>query len=300
MSIQRLPKKTVAMVIATRGNSHTLLKTITENLRGSVLNSTKLVLGLDEDDPALENTLKVAASFGTRGNVMAVVGPRSDSIGGVYNRCAEQEPADIYIAGADDLTIRTHGWDERILNATRKMPDFIGVVGCGKMPVKSMLPGTYAVTRPLIDRMGFFLQPHTPFWWMDTWLFEIAVMIDRLVPATLNLDFGDNWTKTRGMRDLTYWAKFFDDMRWQRQATAKRIINDPEFKAADDLKTRLLARMDELCQVFLHSNSCLRDPAHAAKIMATFAHDAPEDERYIRIKERSLALVTQRDVVDPR
>lgn len=288
------------MVIATRGNSQTLLKTITENLRGTVLASTKVVLGLDEDDPALEEARKIAASFGTRANVKAVVGPRPDSIGGVYNRCAAQEPADIYIPGADDVIIRTHGWDERILNATQKMPDFIGVIGCGKMPVESALPGTYAVTQPLIDRMGFFLQPYTPFWWMDTWLFEIAVMIGRMLPLKLNLDFGDSWTKTRGMRDLTYWAQFFDDMRWHRLATAKQIINDPEFKTADDLKKRLLERMDALCQSFLHSNSCLRDPAYAARIMNTFAHNAPEDERYIRIKERSMELVTQRDVVDSR
>jgi hypothetical protein len=289
--------KTIAMVIATRGNSQTLEKTITESLRGAVLPTTTVVLGLDEDDPALEDALKIAASFRTRGTVKVVVGPRPDSIGAVYNRCAEQERADIYIAGADDLTMRTHGWDERILHVTQKMPDFIGVVGCGTMPVASALPGTYAVTRPLIDRMGFFLQPYTPFWWMDTWLFEIAVMIGRLVPLKLNLDFGDQWMKTRGMRDLSYWAAFFDDMRSHRRATAEHIVNDPEFKTASDLKKTLLDRMDSLCQAFLHSNSCLRDPAYAARIMETFAHSAPEDERYVRIKERSMELLqaTRRD-----
>jgi len=287
----------VAMVIATRGNSQTLLKTITENLRGTVLASTKIVLGLDEDDPALEEARKIAASFGTRANVKAVVGPRPDSIGGVYNRCAAQEPADIYIPGADDVIIRTHGWDERILNATQKMPDFIGVIGCGKMPVESALPGTYAVTQPLIDRMGFFLQPYTPFWWMDTWLFEIAVMIGRLVPLKVSLDFGDNWAKTRGMRDLSYWATFFDDMRGHRRAIAERIVNAPEFQAPDGVKTQLLERMDALCQTFLRSNSRLRDPAYAAEIMKTFAHNAPEDERYIRIKERSIEVLQQAVVI---
>ena len=170
------------MVIATRGNSQTLLKTITENLRGVVLDSTKVIVGLDEDDPGLEEARNIAASFPERANVKAVIGPRPGSIGAVYNRCVEQEPADIYIAGADDAIIRTPGWDARILKVTERMPEFIGVVGCGKMPVESMLPATCAVTRPLIDRMGYFLQPYTPFWWMDTWLFEIAVMIGRMFP----------------------------------------------------------------------------------------------------------------------
>jgi hypothetical protein len=282
--------KTVALVIATRGNSQTLLETITENLRGTVLDSTKVIVGLDEDDPGLEEARAIVASFSDHANVKAAVGPRPGSIGGVYNRCAEQEPADIYIAGADDAIIRTPGWDERILKVTERMPEFIGVVGCGKMPVESMLPATCAVTRPLIDRMGYFLQPYTPFWWMDTWLFEISVMIGRMFPLELDLDFGD-WKNTRGMRDLTYWAQFFDDMRGQRRAIAEAIINDPEFKTDDPIKQQLLQRMDLLCAKFLHSNSCLRDPEYASRIMKKFAHDAPEDERYIRIKERSADLV---------
>jgi hypothetical protein len=250
-----------------------------------------VVLGLDEDDPALEQTLQIAASFHARANVKVVVGPRPDSIGAVYNRCAEEEPADIYISGADDFVIRTHGWDERILKATGKLPDFIGVIGCGEMPVASALSGVYAVTRPLIDRMGFFLQPYTPFWWMDTWLFEIGMMIGRLRPLKLNLDFGNNWMHTRGMRELTYWARFFDDMRGQRRAIAERIVNDPAFKATDIVKAQLLARMDGLCQQFLRSNGGLRDPEYAARVMKRFAHSAPEDERYLRIKERSMTLV---------
>jgi hypothetical protein len=292
MSIQRLPTRTVALVIATRGNSKTLLKTIAENLEGAVLDSTKVIVGLDEDDPGLEEAKTIVASFPDRANVKAAIGPRPGSIGAVYNRCTEQEPADIYIAGADDAIIRTPGWDERILEVTERMPGFIGVVGCGKMPVESMLPATCAVTRPLIDRMGYFLQPYTPFWWMDTWLFEISVMIGRMFPLEMEFDFGD-WTNTRGMRDLTYWAQFFDDMRGERRAIAETIINDPAFKSDDAIKKQLLERMDMLCAKFLHSNSCLRDPAYADRIMKKFAHDAPEDERYIRIKARSADLVTR-------
>ena len=130
---------------------------------------------------------------------------------------------------------------------------------------------------------------------MDTWLFEIAMLIGRLLPLTLNIDFGDNWTNTRGMRDLTYWATFFDDMRADRRATAERIVNDPAFRAAADVKAQLLARMDEMCGRLFLSNSRLRDPEYAAGIMGTFAHSAPEDERYLRIKQRSMQLVEKQD-----
>jgi hypothetical protein len=59
----------------------------------------------------------------------------------------------------------------------------------------------------------------------------------------------------------------------------------------DAFKQELLERMDRLCDTFNRANSGLRDPAHAAKIMGEFAHDAPADERYLRVKARSVELV---------
>ena len=51
-----------------------------------------------------------------------------------------------------------------------------------------------------------------------------------------------------------------------------------------------------LCAKFLHSNSCLRDPEYADRIMKKFAHDAPENARYLRIKEQSVELVRRAQV----
>jgi hypothetical protein len=284
------PSRTLALVIASRGNSQRLQATIAESLKGVVIASTKVVVGLDEDDPSLQSALNNLASFPAKANVKAVLGPRTDAIGDVYNRCIAQEPADIYITGADDVIIRTTGWDKAIVDATAKVPDFIGVVGFGKMPVPSALSVMYAVTRPLIDRMGYFLQPFTPYWWMDTWLFEITHLIGRMIPVDLDVECFE-WKKTRGMRELTYWATFYDDMRPHRRAIAEAIIKDPEFLTTDAFKQELLDRMDRLCDTFNRANSVLRDPAHAAKITSEFAHDAPADERYLRVKARSLELV---------
>jgi hypothetical protein len=284
------PRRTLALVIASRGNSQTLQATIAETLKGVVLESTKVVVGLDEDDASLQSALNSLASFPEKAHVKAVLGPRPDAIGDVYNRCVAQEPADIYVNGADDVIIRTAGWDAAIVDATAKVPDFIGVVGFGKMPVASALPVMCAVTRPLIDRMGYFLQPFTPYWWMDTWLFEITHLIGRMIPVDLDVECLE-WKKTRGMRELTYWATFYDDMRPHRRAIAEAIIKDPEFMTTDAFKQELLGRMDRLCDAFKQGNSALRDPAYAANIMRDFAHDAPADERYLRVKARSMELV---------
>lgn len=293
-SVLRLPEKSVAMVIASRGDPAKLYRTIINNLKGRILEGTKIIVGLDEDDKTLGEAQGLLESFpeAARKIVTHVVGPREDSIGAVYNRCVKAVPADVYINGADDVVITTKGWDARILKECEKFPDGIGVVGIGKMPVKSILPALSAVTRPMIDQMGYFMQDHTPYWWMDTWLYEIAVMIRRQLPLDMVVECED-WARTRGMREVDYWAKFFDEARPVRRRIAERILRSFEFKSDPSVIRQALNMLDDACKEFEHSNSILRDPDYAAKIMSKFAHEAHHDDRYERIKARSLAFLEQ-------
>ena len=291
-SIDRLPEKSVAMIIASRNNIESLKKIITENLKGTTLSSTKIVVGLDDDDPTVDEAVEFLRAFPEKAGIIPIVGPREDSIGAVYNRCAAAVSADVYINFADDAIITSQNWDARIVKELEKFPDGIGVIGLGEMPIRSMLPGSSAVTRGMIDKMGYFMQPFTPYWWMDTWLYEISVMIGRLLPMDLTVEHGE-WMKTRGMREVTYWAKFFDDTRKERRAMAERIIRGPDFKTVPTVKQILLDKLDQECERFLFSNSGLRDPERAKEITDHFAHDAPEDERYKRIKARSLELLSK-------
>lgn len=292
LSLELLAGKSVALVIVSRGNPDQLFKTIMGNLSGTFLTETKIVVGLDDDDPTLVQTQELLARFPPEAKVITVIGPRPDSIGEVYNRCVHEVQADLYINGADDVILKHKGWDARILQEATKFPDGIGTIGIGTMPVPSMLPVCSAVTAKLIEKMGFFHQPYTPYWWLDTWLFEISYMIGRQLPLDMEVE-AVNLTRTRGMREIPYWAMFFDNMRPHRRKTAESIINGDDFKSTDGVKKMLLERMDGICAKLEKSNSVLRDEKHAEKIMQTFSHDAPDDERYKRIKARSLELLQQ-------
>ena len=294
LSCLRLPEKSVAFVIASRGDPAKLYRTVIENMKGRILDGTKFIIGLDDDDPTLQQAEELLAGFPeeARRIITHVIGPREDSLGAVYNRCVKAVQADVYINGADDVVIKSKAWDARILKECERFPDGIGVLGIGKMPVKSILPAISAVTRPMIDKMGYFLQDHTPFWWMDTWLYEIAVMIGRQLPMDMEVECED-WARTRGMRDVSYWAQFFDECRSRRRAIAERILKSSDFKSAPSVTAHLLERLDKVCAEFEFSNSKLRDPEYAEKIMNGFAHDAPHDERYDRIKARSIAFLEQ-------
>jgi hypothetical protein len=288
LSVRRLEGKSLAYVLASRGNAEQCFKSLTETISHRCMPSTKFVVGLDDDDPQLAQYKDLLGSFPAEFNVSYSVGGRPDTIGEIYNRCVAEVMADLYVNAADDLAVMTDNWDGKLLKEAERFPDGIGAIGFGIMPVPSMLPALHAVSRPLIDRMGYFLQTHTPYWWMDTWLFEIAAMIGRLIRLdSINVGIS-NWQNTRGMRDLTYWAKFFDDLRVERRELAEKIIRSPSFKTDPGIKQTLLGKLDFLCSEFEKSNSILRNPDHAGAIMAKHAHDAPADARYDRIMARSM------------
>jgi hypothetical protein len=289
--------KRVALCIASRGNPRPLFETLHANLRGCALPTTKVVVGLDDDDPTVADIQILLDALGGE-RIVVSIAPRADTIGAVYNRCAAAVEADLYINWADDARILTAGWDAELAAATGNFPDNIGMIGFGQMPVPSPLPACEAVTRGLIDKMGYYLQDYTPYWWMDTWLFEIATMIGRNVYVPIDIECRGPM-QTRGLREVLYWARFFDEMRVHRRAIAESILSSPEFLASAERRQELRNELDYLCNRFENSNSILRDPDYAKRI-EVIGYDAPEDDRYRRAKERSLRVLQELERTYPR
>jgi hypothetical protein len=282
--------KRLALCIASRGNPRLLLETVIANLRGCSLPATTIVAGLDEDDPALPETRTLLERAGQKRIIMSVAS-RADTIGAVYNRCASTIDADLYINGADDVRIATPGWDLKLTRAAEAFLDNIGIIGFGQMPVQSTLPVLAAVTRGLVAKMGYFQQDYTPFWWIDTWLYEIAAMIGRVQYADIDVAcIGP--MKTRGLREVTYWAAFFDEMRSHRRSIAETILSSPDFLETADRKQALRRELDLICAEFENGNANLRDPIYV-KPLEGVGHDAPDDGRYRRVKEHSLRMLQE-------
>jgi hypothetical protein len=282
--------KRIALCVASRGNPQFLFESLRMSLSTCALSSTIAVVGLDDDDPELANAQLVIDALGIE-RIVVSVAPRTDSIGAVYNRCASAVGADLYVNAADDVSISTNGWDILLSQAAAAFPDDIGMIGFGDMPFDSMLPALAATTRGLVDRMGYFLQDYTPFWWLDTWLYEIATMIGRSHYVPVDVQFLGP-LRTRGLRDFTYWARFFDDMRAHRRSIAETILSSPDFLVSAERRQELRDGLDHICAMFARSQTTQRDPAHAARV-EVLAYDAPDDERYHRIKARSAKILQE-------
>lgn len=280
----RLLSKSVALVIASRGNPQMLYETVKKNLETSALANTKIIVCLDDDDETKPEADGLLAGLKSD-KVIGVSNPREDSIGAAYNR-ALQIPADYYIDGADDVVITTQAWDARILAEDAHFQDGIGAIGFGKHPIPYAMPCLIAASRKLIDHMGYFLQPYTPFWWMDTWLWEISCMVGRLKMIEIDI-MHSRFGSTRGMREVSWWAKFFRATRIERKRIAVSVLMSDDFKPSTVNREERLRMMDATCGELENFGACLLDEEYVRTNIEPMGHSAPADDRYLRIKDRA-------------
>jgi hypothetical protein len=287
-----MPAKRIAYCVASRGNPRQLAESLYSTLKPCALAATKAVVGLDADDPTLAEAQALLDALGPE-RIVVSVAPREDSIGAVYNRCAAAVDADIYLNSADDFRILTPGWDAIVAReAAAAFPDGIGMLGVGPLPFpNAVLPAVEATTRGLIEKMGYFIQDYTPFWWMDNWLYEIAAMIGRTHYIPMEVEFVGPM-RTRGLREVVYWCEFFGKMRVHRRAIAESILASPDLQISAERRQELFNALDHVCALFEGS---LEQLAELAKAEGTkpIGFDAPDDERYRRIKARSMRVLQE-------
>ncbi len=278
---------TINACIASRGHPRQLRETLLQTMGNSTLATTTAVIGLDHDDPTAEN-IKLPQSD----KIKLCMADREDSLGEKYNRCARFHPADIYVMLTDDEAISTPRWDERIEEAAALWTDGFAVVYFGTPPIASSMPAGFAVTHKFMDRMGFFMTPNHPYWFHDTVTDEIAHFTGRIVHADVNMTYPYGYGKTRGLRDVSYWATFHDLMRPTRWKIAEKIIDDPENMDMPGRKLQLKQNVTGLCQHFAGRNASLRDPLKAREFELNQGYDSPDDARYERIKAASQVLLS--------
>jgi hypothetical protein len=281
----------VALCMASRGNPELLSETLRIILPTCTLATKKAVVGLDDDDPTLMET-RAALDRLCGKRIVVSIGPRQDAIGAVYNRCASSVDADLYINGADDMRILTRGWDALLSEEAGSFLDDIGMIGFGQLPFPSILPALAATTRGLIEKMGYFLQDYTPYWWMDTWLYEIVSMIGRNHYVPIDVE-AVGPLRTRGLREFHYWVCFFDDMRVHRRKIAESILSSPDFLVSAARRQELCDNLDHVCAEFRRLHVGPRDSAMGERLEKEGSYDAPDDERYRRIKARSMKLLQE-------
>ena len=274
---------TVCVCIASRGRAESLSTVVNETFNRATRGG-RIAIALDDDDDS-------PYEVGTRA-------PRENSLGAKYNRAASYVGSDVslFVLGVDDCYLSTPGWDDVLLQAAAKFEDGVGCVYFGGKKDLFDLPDGIAVTRGCIEQVGFFMPPHFPFWWHDTWIDEIARMTGRYVWANVQWEkFGSTEKpgghKTTRMRDVSWWAKFFDSTRQMRVNKALEMIAGLDYPEWH--RTQLKQEMQGLANVLWRRNGLVRD--RGREFEQTYGSSIPlPDAGYVQIRaeaEKMLAVL---------
>jgi hypothetical protein len=274
----------LTLCIASRGRPLDLIRTITEtDKRIAHPHETTISVALDKDDESLPADLPV-----TRSHLVWSVAAREDSLGAKYNRCAENAKADAYVLGADDNIFITQGWDDLIRYRMVEFSNQFGFVYFGRLD--GTLPTQMAIPSQLVEAQGGLFPTYWPFWFHDTWTDEIAHKTGRILWADIAVEEINDRGKSRGLRDVKFWAELFEVTRPQREALGEALSR--QFNPGW-MNTQLLQRSDILRAFFSNRTIRLRDPATAGHFERRMSFDAPADERYLRIKANAESMLAE-------
>lgn len=274
----------LSLLIPSRGSPEQLRHVIREtDARVKTPGLTTIVVALDHDDASNPEPPE------TRCRLIWSVSAREDSLGAKYNRCQRLAPAEGYVMGADDNLFTTEDWDERLRQRFAEFGDGLGFVYFGRLD--GTLPTQFLVPHALVAAQGFFFPAHFPFWFHDTWTDEIAHLTGRIVWAEVAVEEIGGRGKSRGLREVVFWAELFEALRAEREVVGDALSArfNPSW-----LQTQLLQRKDLLRQFFASRTARLRHPATAIQFEQRMSHDAPADARYRRIKTEAEALRASR------
>lgn len=278
----------LSVCIASRGHPKdllTVIKSIDDNAYDP--EKTTIAVALDDNDSTNPEPPK------TRCNLLWSVDPQEDSLGAKYNRAQMISPQDteFYVLGADDNIFSTKNWDDIIRAHANLYDGQAGLVYFGRLD--GSLPTQMAISHHFVKVQGWLFPPYWPFWFHDTWIDEIGHMTNRILWAPIPIQEIGGRGKTRGLREVTFWAEFFETLRPMRELIACEIsekFNPPWLDAILKQKTEIFRKY------FASRTYNLRDPATAVSFERRMSVDAGPSERYNRIKsaaEQMLAEIRQ-------
>jgi hypothetical protein len=181
-----------------------------------------IILGVDDDDPELNNYRGLESDL-----VRVSIAPRTN-VNATFDRLMQEAQGDIVGWGSDDVVCETQHWDEITRDAIGEAD-----IGFWRPRIRGQASDTVAaylfMPKTFEERIrraqGFVVPPFFPYWFGDTWLDDIAVLIARRHEMAWSYRPSGNGL-TRGMRDLPFWTGYFNALRPARLNAAVAIVGD--------------------------------------------------------------------------
>jgi hypothetical protein len=224
----------ICLIMATRGRPESLAQVFAA-LKANTARKEKVSLWLyvDEDDTVTRKAIDEGQLSDAGVQLHWHIGPQTAGL------CETQHTlwrnsggtAEIYMVLADDICFGTPGWDNLIRETSAKFPDAI-FLACPHDPMTAD-----TCTYPIfgwrwLETLQHIFPGHFPFWYDDRWVHQIGEMAGCYVRLPIVMLPIRGKGKTRRMRDLPFWARFFQLALDERKDSANKLIDamnpDPE------------------------------------------------------------------------
>ena len=228
----------ICLIMATRGRPQ-MLAEVFAALKKHTAQPEKVSLWLyvDEDDSITRKAIDEDRLSDAGVNLQWYFGGQTSGLGEMQSILwkVSGRAAEIFMVLGDDICFDTPGWDNILREVAAKFPDGIFLAS----PHDPMTADT--CTYPIfgwcwLETLGQLFCGHFPFWYDDRWVHQIGLMANRYIELPIVLHSIGGKGKTRRMRDVPFWARFFQLTLDERKDSAKKLINamnlTPEEKSA--------------------------------------------------------------------
>lgn len=273
-------------IVGTRGRPQELIASVAATMKCVTRNDTRVLVCVDSDDDSTIDALHKLPV-----GVIVSIKHREDSRGEKCGRALTEAPGSIYMVGHDCNPILTPGFDELIVEAAKLFPDNIGVVNTEM--ANASFPTAQAITAGLVAKLGYIYNPDYPYWFIDHEIDDYARLLGRNPFVDIHIEQRRPTTTLR-LRELAFWAGYFDCHLFHRRATAHAIIDGEDFIAPQWLKGILKSAHPPVEARSLWINAGVRHGA--AGIEASRGDQGPPDEGYLRLKAKALQKLRAMDI----
>jgi glycosyltransferase involved in cell wall biosynthesis len=281
-------KPMISVILPSRGRPLQCRRAVESLNRNAGNCRIEILVGLDEDDPTLEEYRLVDAEI--------CIAPRGKTLGAIQNRLAAQARGRYLMFFTDDYVLEQPEWGQAILTVGKRLPQDIGVLYLDDPthPGFSTFP---VIPRAVYETVGYLAPAFFPYWFTDTWYDEIGELLAAKLQVPVTVAAPEGRGKTHGLIDLPFWLDVFERTRPLRvndtlALAAKGFGEEAARRGADS--TEFMRRLT-LCEKRV---AHLHDPALQAKL-AEGAASKP-GPFYEEVKAEAAALCEKLEKLAPK
>jgi hypothetical protein len=294
----------ICLIMATRGRPE-MLAEVFAALKTHTAQKEKVSLWLyvDEDDSVTRQAIKDGRLGDAGVQLHWHIGGQTSGLGEMQSILwqASGRTAEIYMVLGDDVRFDTPSWDNVLRETAAKFPDGIFLAS----PHDPMTADT--CTYPVfgwcwLETLQQLFCGHFPFWYDDRWVHQIGEMAGRYAWLPIVVLPVRGKGRTRRMRDVPFWARFFQLALDERKVSARKLIDamnlDPEKKdaALKNLERRAAElekqqdKFSDLYAVFQEERFTLHTPEERRAFNpAYFKKEADAVAQLLQYAQRSIA-----------